>query len=206
VIHPPILPSCLDFLFPPMRPGITSFLSVIMSSSCPPSLTMSSTSIVVRVSHSHNKCTSCHLTSSLLPCLIAFKNRRSSKMILRIVAPLCCQRWRCCHPKARSVCQPHGSLIFHGLLPMQSRVLIAYGRMANSIFLRGSQRKRVWILAYCQTIPPPPPKEECLQCASVTLLRPAGRWRGDTEGEQGQNGDEVHGADAVFDVGFGRKY
>jgi hypothetical protein len=30
--------------------------------------------------------------------------------------------------------------------------------MANSIFLRGSKRKRVWILAYCQTIPPPPPK------------------------------------------------
>jgi hypothetical protein len=116
---------------------------------------MSSTLIVVRVSHSHNKCTPCHLTSSLLPCLLAFKNRRSTKMILQIVAPLCCQRRRCCHPKARSVCQPHGSLIFHGLLPMQSRVLIAYGRMANSIFLRGSQRKRVWILAYCQTIPPP---------------------------------------------------
>jgi hypothetical protein len=104
------------------------------------------------------------------------------------------------------VCQPHGSLIFHGLLPMQSRVLIAYGRMANSIFLRGSQRKRVWILVYCQTIPPPPPKGECLQCASVTLLRPAGRWRWDTEGERGQIGDEVHGADAVFAVGFGRKY
>jgi hypothetical protein len=41
-------------------------------------------------------------------------------MILRIVAPLCCQRWRCCNPKARSVCQPHGSLIFHGLSLMQS--------------------------------------------------------------------------------------
>jgi hypothetical protein len=64
----------------------------------------------------------------------------------------------------------------------------------------------VWILAYCQTIPPPPPKGECLQCASVTLLRLAGRWRGDMEGERGQNGDEVHGADAVFVVGFGRKY
>ena len=39
-------------------------------------------------------------------------------------------------------------------------------------------------MAYCQTIPPPPPKGECLQCASVTLLRPAGRWiwRG-SEGE-----------------------
>ena len=55
---------------------------------------------------------------------------------------------------------------------------------------------------------PPPPKGECLQCASVTLLRPAGRRKGDTEGERGQNGDEVYGAnaDAVFVVGFGKKY
>ena len=37
--------------------------------------------------------------------------------------------WRCCHPKARSVCQPHGSLIFNGLLPL--------AMMANSIFLWG---------------------------------------------------------------------
>ena len=122
MIHSPILPSCLDsFSFPSMRPGITFLLSVLMSLSCFPSLTMSSPLIVVRVSHSHNKCTLCHLTSSLLPCLLAFKNRGSFKMILRIVvAPLCCQRWRCCHPKARSVCQPDGSLIFHGMLPMQS--------------------------------------------------------------------------------------
>jgi hypothetical protein len=88
----------------------------------------------------------------------------------------------------------------------RNRISIAYGRMANSIFLWGSQRKRVWILAHCQTIPPPPPKGECLQCASVTLLRPAGRWRGDMEGERGQNVDEVHCADALFVVGFGRKY
>ena len=27
-------------------------------------------------------------------------------------------------------------------------------------------------LVYCQTFPPPPPKGECLQCASVTLLHP----------------------------------
>jgi len=40
----------------------------------------------------------------------------------------------------------------------------------------------------------------------MTLLRPAGRWRRDTERERGQNEDEVHGADAVFVVGFGRKY
>ena len=44
----------------------------------------------------------------------------------------------------------------------------------------------MWILAYCQTIPPPPPKGECLQCASVTLICPAGRWRGDTEGGEGE--------------------
>ena len=42
--------------------------------------------------------------------------------------------------------------------------------------------------------PPPPPKGECLQCASVTLLRPTGRWRGDAEGGRGRNEDEVHGA------------
>ncbi len=64
----------------------------------------------------------------------------------------------------------------------------------------------MWILAYCQTIPPPPSKGECLQCTSVTLLCPDGRWRGDTEGGRGRTGDEVHGADAVFVVGFGRKY
>ncbi len=87
MIRPPILPSCLDFLFPHMRPGITSLLSVLMLLSCPPSLTMPSALIVVRVSRSHNKCTPCHLTSSLLPCLLAFKNRRLSKMILRIIAP-----------------------------------------------------------------------------------------------------------------------
>ena len=52
---------------------------------------------------------------------------------------------------------------------------------------------------------PPPPKGECLQCASVTLLHPAGSWRGDMEGERGGDGDEVHG-DVVFVIGFGRKY
>jgi hypothetical protein len=30
--------------------------------------------------------------------------------------------------------------------------------------------------------------------------------RGDTEKEQRQNGDEVYDADAVFVIGFGRKY
>jgi hypothetical protein len=40
----------------------------------------------------------------------------------------------------------------------------------------------------------------------VTLLCPAGRWRGDTEGGAGRTGDEVHGADTVFVIGLGRKY
>jgi len=42
--------------------------------------------------------------------------------------------------------------------------------------------------------------------AGVTLLRLAGRWRGGTEGEGGRNEDDVHGADAGFVFGFGRKY
>jgi hypothetical protein len=49
---------------------------------------MSSPLLVVCISHSCNKCTTCHLMSSLLPYLLAFKNKRSSKMILQIVAPL----------------------------------------------------------------------------------------------------------------------
>jgi len=175
VIHPPILPPCLDFLFPPMRPGITSLLSVLMSASCSPLLTMSSTLIVVRISHSHNKCTPCHLTSSLLPCLLAFKNRRSSKMVLQIVAPLVAsvgaaatlKQDLCVSPMATSFSM---ACCRCNISPGTNRISIAYGTMTNSIFLWVSQRKRVWILAYCQTIPPPPPKGECLQCASVTLL------------------------------------
>jgi hypothetical protein len=146
-----------------MRPGITSLLSVIMSLSCSPSLTMSSTLIVVRISHYHNKCTPCHLTSSLLPCLLAYKNRRSSKMILRILAPLVVSVGAAATLKQDlyvSPMAPSFSMAFCrcNLSPGRNRISIAYGRMANSIFLRGSKRKRVWILAYCQTIPPPPPK------------------------------------------------
>ncbi len=90
----------------------------------------------------------------------------------------CCQRWRCCHPKARSVCQPDGSLISHGLLPMQSfstekpDIECRWQRWPTRSLSGVSQRRRVWILAYCQTIPPPPPKGECLQCTRVILLRP----------------------------------
>ena len=163
--------------------------------------------IVVRVSRSHNKCTPCHLMSSLLPCLLAFKNR---KMILRIVAPLVAsvgaaatlKQDLCVSPMAPSFsmacCRCNRS-------PGRSRISIAYGRMANSIFLWGSQRKRLWSLAYCQTIPPHRQRVNVWN-APASLLRPASRWEGDMEGEQGRNGDEVHGADAVFVVGFGRKY
>ena len=94
---------------------------------------------------------------------------------------------------------------FHSLLPMQSFSgwkpdIYCIGFMANSIFLRGKQRKRVWIVAYCQTIPPPPTKGECLECARVTLLRPTGRWRGDTVGEQGRSEDIIHNPLSPFPV------
>jgi len=147
VIHPPILPSCLDFLSPPMRPGITSLLSVLMSSLCPPSLTMSSTLIVVRVSHSHNKCTPCYLISSLLPCLLAFKNRRLSKMILRSVAPLVAnvgaaatlKQDLCISPMAPSFSMacPRCNLSLG-----RNRISIAYGSDGKLDLSGISQRKR----------------------------------------------------------------
>jgi hypothetical protein len=133
VIRPPILPSCLDsFSSPPMRPGITSLLSVLMSSLCPPSLTMSSTLIVVHVSHSHNKCPPCHLTSFLLPCLLAFKNRRSSKIILQIITPLVAstgatatlQQDLCVSPMAPSFSM---ACCRCNLSPGRNRISIAYG-------------------------------------------------------------------------------
>jgi len=174
VICSPILPSCLD-----LRPGIT-FPPICAHAVVPPSLTMSRTLILVRVSCSCHKCTTVPLEvlpSPLSSCLQKQEivqndpaNRSSS----------CCQRWHCCHPKARSVCQPDGSLIFHGLLPIQSfsgekpDIDCIWQWWRTRSFSGVSQRRRVWILAYCQTIPPPPPKGECLQCASVTLLRPAG--------------------------------
>jgi hypothetical protein len=125
VIHPPILPSCLclDFLFPPhcakaSHPSYQISAHVVLV----PPLTDNVKNIDSGPRFSFPQ--QVHpvpldVLPSPLPCLLAFKNRRSSKMILRIVAS-CCQRWRCCHPKARSVCQPDGSLIFHGMLPMQS--------------------------------------------------------------------------------------
>ncbi len=55
----------------------------------------------------------------------------------------CCQRWCCCHPKARSVCQPDGSLISRGpvadaiFLRGETGYRLHMAVMANSIFLRG---------------------------------------------------------------------
>ncbi len=84
--------------------------------------------------------------------------------------------------------------------------MIAYGRMSNSIFLRGSQRKKSVNFGVLPNHSPPTGKGRMFAMRSMTLLRPAGRWRGDAEWERGKNGDEVHGADAVFVVGYGRKY
>ncbi len=115
-----------------MRPGITSLLSVLMLLPCPPSLAISSTLIVVHVSHSHNKCTPCHLTSSLLPCLLAFKNRRSSKMILQIIAPLVAsvgaaaalKQDLCVSPMAPTFSM---ACCRYNLSPGRNRISIAYG-------------------------------------------------------------------------------
>jgi hypothetical protein len=132
------------------------------------------------------------LDASLLLCLLAFKNRRLFKTILRIVAPLVASvgaaatlnQDLCVNPMAPSFSM---ACCRCNLSPGRNRILIAYGSDGKLDLSGVSQRKREWILilAYCQTIPPPPPKGECLQCASVTLLRPAGRCRGDTEGKQG---------------------
>ncbi len=134
MICSPILPSCLD-----LRPGIT-FPPICTHAVVPPSLTMSSTMILVRVSRPTTSAHPCHLTSSLLPCLLAFKNRRSSKTIMRIVVP-----------RVANV-GPDDSLIFHfhGLLQMQSfpggsRISIAYGSwpIADAIFFRGEAGYRL---------------------------------------------------------------
>ncbi len=77
-----------------------------------------------------------------------------------------------------------------GLLPMQSfsggkpDVDWQDGRLDLTL---GEAEKKSVDLAYCQTIPPPPRKGECLECVRVTRLRPVGRWRGDMVGD----GDEV---------------
>ena len=52
------------------------------------------------------------------------------------------------------------------------------------------------------TAKPPPPTTK----GGMFAIRHVAPGRGDTEKEQRQNGDEVYGANAVFVVGFGRKY
>ena len=130
-------------------------------------------------------------------------------MILQIVAPLVAsidaaatlKQNLCVSPMAPSFSM---ACCRCNLSPGRNQISIAFGSAGELDLSPGLVR--VWILVYCQTIPPPPPKGEFMQCASETLLCPVGRWRGDTEGERGRTGDEVHGADAVFVVGFGRKY
>jgi hypothetical protein len=120
VIHPSILPSWLDFPPPPHAPRhhiptISAHVIVV------PPLTDNVKSIDSGPRFSFPQ--QVHpvpldvLPSPLSSCL------RKQEIVQNDPAnhsSSCYQRWRCCHPKARSVCQPHGSLIFHGLLPMQS--------------------------------------------------------------------------------------
>ena len=120
MIHPPILPSCLDFLFPPHAPRhhippISAHVVVV------PPLTDNAKCIDIGPCFSFPQ--QVHpmpldvLPSPLSSCL------QKQEIVQNDPAnhsSSCCQRWRCCHPKARSVCQPDGSLIYHGLLPMQS--------------------------------------------------------------------------------------
>ncbi len=91
MINSPILPSCLDsFSFPSMHPCITFLLSVLMSLSCLPSLTMSSPLIVVCVSQSAHQVHPMPL--DVLPSLLSFRLQKkkggSSRMILQIVVLL----------------------------------------------------------------------------------------------------------------------
>jgi hypothetical protein len=160
VIHPPILPSCLDFLSPPHAPKnhippISAHVVVVL----PLTDNVKYIDSGPRFSFPQQV----HPVP-LAPLLLAFKNRRSSKIILQIIALLVAsvgaaatlKQDLCVSPIAPSFSM---ACCRCNLTPGRNRILIAYGRMANSIFLQGSQRKRVWILTYCQTIPPPPPKE-----------------------------------------------
>jgi hypothetical protein len=114
VIHPPILPSCLDFLFPPHAPRhhippISAHFVVV------PPLTDNVKYIDNGLLYSFPQ--QVHpvpldvLPSPLYSCLQKQEivqndpANRSSSLLPAL---------------ALSVCQPHGSLIFHGLLPMQS--------------------------------------------------------------------------------------
>jgi hypothetical protein len=121
VIHSPILPFCLDsFSFPSECPGITFLLSVLMSSSCLPSLTMSSPLIVVHVSQSAQQVHPMPLDVLPSPLSFCLQKKGIVQNDPANHSSTHCQHWRCYHPKARSVHHPYGSLIFHSLSPMQS--------------------------------------------------------------------------------------
>ncbi len=121
MIHSPILPFCLDsFSFPSECPGITFLLSVLMSSLCLPSLTMSSPLIVVCVSQSAQQVHPMPLDVLPSPLSFCLQKKGIIQNDPANHSSTHCQHWCCYHPKARSVHHPYGSLIFHSLSPMQS--------------------------------------------------------------------------------------
>ena len=143
MICPPILPSCLDFLFPPHAPRhhippISAHVVIV------PPLTDNAKYIDSGPCFSFPQ--QVHpvpldvLPSPLSSCL------QKQEIVQNDPANhsfSCCQRWRCCHPKARSVCQPDGSLIFRGpvanaiFLRGETGYQLRMAVMTNSIFLQG---------------------------------------------------------------------
>jgi hypothetical protein len=208
VIHSPILPSCLDsFSFPSVHPGITFLLSVLMSSSCLPSLTMSSPLIVVRVSQSAQQVHPMSLDVLSSPLSFCLQKKGGlSRMILQIIALLIAsigtattlKQNLCITPMA-----PSFSTVCHqcNLSPGRDLILSAGGNDGQLNPCPGLVREGecgIWRTAK----PSPPPTTK----GGMFAIRRMALGRGDTEKEQRQNGDEVYGTDAVFVVGFGRKY
>ena len=121
MIHPRILPSCLDYFFPPHAPRHHHIPPIIAHVVIVPPLTDNAKYI------DSGPCLSFPQQVHLVPLDILPSPLFSCLQKQEIAqndpvnhSSSCCQRWRCCHLKARSVWQPDGSLIFHGLLPMQS--------------------------------------------------------------------------------------
>jgi hypothetical protein len=72
--------------------------------------------------------------------------------------------------------------------------------MANSILVRGLSEKESVEFGVLPNHPPPTTK------GGMFAIRRVTPGREDTKKERRQNEDEVYGVDAVFVVGFGRKY
>jgi hypothetical protein len=72
--------------------------------------------------------------------------------------------------------------------------------MANLILVQGWSEKESVEFGVLPNHPPPTTK------GGMFAIRRMTPGRGDTEKERRQNRDEVYGVDAVFIVGFGRKY